>query len=171
MAGNNEKKAQVKEKTTASIEFTDVDGRDSNGSYALRISPDAVHSTNSTTTINVTIGYYSEGKTAQADDEYIGQYEIKAMIKGLITFDTKDFISAIKTGKKRLLDMKNFSYKTEEVEITELNPISTNRSSSVSLEQVKSALKYKFMNNITIDTFQDAELVITVITQDYDINS
>lgn len=171
MAGNNEKKAQVKEKTTASIEFTDVEGRDSNGSYALRISPNSVHSTNSTTTINVDIGYYSEGKTAQAEDEYVGQYEIKAMIKGIITIDTKDFISVIKTGKKRLLDMKNFSYKTEDVEITELNPVNTNKSSSVSLEQIKSALTHKFMNNITVDTFQDAELVIAVINQDYDVNS
>src|SRR5690554_5727967 len=132
MAKNNEKQAKVKETTQASIEFSDIQGHDTNGTYAIKIVPEKLNLNPAKADIDVNIFYYSEGKIAHDEDKYIGEYEIKANISGTLVLDIKDFMEAMQKNRKSLGDATILVFKVNSVEITDLNPIHTSNSNNVS---------------------------------------
>ena len=170
MAKNNEKQAKVKETTQASIEFSDIQGHDTNGTYAIKIVPEKLNLNPAKADIDVNIFYYSEGKIAHFEDEYIGEYEIKANIYGTLVLDIKDFMEAMQKNRKSLGDATILAFKVNNVEITDLNPIHTSNSNNVSLETIKSKLIQKFMNTSS-DIFMDSELRIDVLQQNMSVEN
>lgn len=165
---NNEKQTKVKETTQASIEFSDIQGHDTNGTYAIKIVPEKLNLNPAKAAIDVNIFYYSEGKIAHAEDEYIGEYKIKANIYGTLVLDIKDFMEAMQKSRKSLGESTILAFKVDNVEITDLNPIHT--SNTVSLETIKSRLIQKFMN-MSSDIFIDSELRIAVLQQNMSVEN
>lgn len=170
MAKNNEKQAKVKETTQASIEFSDIQGHDTNGTYAIKIVPEKLNLNPAKADIDLNIYYYSDGKIAHADEEYIGEYEVKANIYGTLALDIKDFMEAMQKNRKSLGDATILGFKVNNVEIMEVNPIHTSKNNDVSLETIKSRLTQKFMNT-TSDIFTNSELRIDVLQQDMSVEN
>ena len=165
----NEKNAKVKEKTTASIEFSDIQGNDANGTFALKIVPEKLDMTEAKTSIEASIMYYSSSKIAHIEEQYLGEYEIKAIIHGEISFSTKSFLSAMKNGQTPMTELNNLMFKPISVEVDEINPTNVTKD-SVGLEVIKSQIEKKLMNTNT-EVFNNCAISIAVLQQNYEVEN
>lgn len=164
MNKNNKKQTKVKETAQVSIEFSDIQGHDSNGSYAMKIIPEKLSLNPTAADIDVNIFYYSDGKSVHTKDEYIGEYKINASIYSTLVLDIKDFIEAMQKSRKSLGDSTILAFNVDHAEITKLSPIRKGNSNSVNLETIKSRLIQKFMN-MSSDIFMNSELHIEILQQ------
>lgn len=166
----NEKKANVKEKTTASIEFSDIKGSDTNGTYGISIIPTKLDMNSIITSIDVDIQYVSSGKIAYIEDTYLGTYEIIAVLHAIFSFSTDSFIKAMQNGNTSVEQLDNKSFKVNSVDVLEVNPINVNKQELVGLDVIKSRVEQKFMT--TNDSIlQDSEINISILQKDYEVEN
>lgn len=167
MSNNNEVKAKVKEKTTASIEFSDVSGMNDGTPFDLQIVPVSLDTNAANTTIKVIINYYS-AKIAHTEGNIIGTYEVKANIYSNIIISTKDFVEIMRVGRKSLGELSGEPIlSNDSVEVVELNPIKV-RDDSVGLDAIKTRIEQKLLL-INQSILNDVELSISILQQDYEV--
>lgn len=165
----NEKNAKVKEKTTASIEFSDVQGNDSSGTFAFKVVPEKLDMNEAKTSIEASIMYYSSSKIAHIEEQYLGEYEIKAVIHGEISFSTKSFLSAMRNGQTLMTELNDLMFKPISVEVEDVNPVKTTKD-SVGLEVIKSQIEKKLMNTNT-EIFNTCMISISILQQNYEVEN
>lgn len=166
----NEKKANVKEKTTASIEFSDIKGADTNGTYGINVIPTKLDMNGAITSIDIDIHYVSNGKIAHIEETYLGTYEIIAIIHAVLSFSTGSFIKAMQNGNASVEQLNNRSFMVNGVDVLEVNPINVNKQDPVGVDVIKARAEQKFMR--TSDAIlKGSEISIAILQKEYEVEN